>query len=368
MQVGFSYDTRIVCKPHDLIRIGHFVNSNRTECLAYDLQTKSNKLALVNKNNSNYDLNHFYKILVEKHFGNGQLTLKAKPNQKIYTNNGLKEVKDILPTDKLLEEEIHYLSTVQIHIIEEMLLGDGCLTSHKRHNQSLKFGHCEKQISFLKWKNKFFNNIASSSYYETTNKRNYLHTDYSPLSELSIIKYSFYNRNTHKKMFSYKFLNTLTPLGLAIYLMDDGSIKIRHNKIKEATGDTSFVFKAMSPQSRINLISVLKNKFNILTKIHYAGEEPVLYFDSLATDKLDNLVKEFVIPSMQYKLIPKYRGYYNQAKVDAILDKCFVEPYTVLVPASIRSIEEVNTTHKGSFWLNTETNNYFVNHILVYND
>lgn len=107
----------------------------------------------------------------------------------------------------------------------------------------------------------------------------------------------FYNQR--KKIINIDFIEQyFTELSLSVWLMDDGTISKDRNIM--------LCSHSFSKQENEMLSLMLKKKFNIYPNIWTNNvNEPKYYlgFSKQDSIKLTNLVKNFVIPSMQYKLI-----------------------------------------------------------------
>ena len=127
------------------------------------------------------------------------------------------------------------LSQEETQVILGGLLGDSYYNKLKK---TIRFYHSQKQEEYLKWKHSFFiknpnqicrkiyygerhinNNVYNYCNFEIYNKNNAMNDIYS------FIQKHLYSNDNRKKV-SMKYLNELTPLGLAVWWMDDGSICI----------------------------------------------------------------------------------------------------------------------------------------------
>lgn len=90
----------------------------------------------------------------------------------------------------------------------------------------------------------------------------------------------------------------LTPLALAIWIMDDGG-KL-NNGLKIASNNFNY-------NEHLILINILKNKYNLDVSIIKSGykNQYNLYFNTNSMSNLINIVKPYIHPSMKYKLITK---------------------------------------------------------------
>ena len=99
-----------------------------------------------------------------------------------------------------------------------------------------------------------------------------------------------------KKIVPANIMNILTPLGLAHWIMGDGS---RHN-----LGLHLSVYAFTSDEVKL-LMNVLELKFGLKCSIHKLssiGGKPRIYIWQESITKLRLLVDDHIIPSMKYKL------------------------------------------------------------------
>ena len=115
-----------------------------------------------------------------------------------------------------------------------------------------------------------------------------------------------------KKVFSDDYLKQLTPLSLAIWYMDDGGFTLRAKGLQERTrggsGRSEICVEAMEPTTGRGWSAYLARHLGHHAEAHHAGGKAVLQFPKAETAKLHALIAPFVHPSMEYKLLPRYRG------------------------------------------------------------
>jgi len=88
----------------------------------------------------------------------------------------------------------------------------------------------------------------------------------------------------------------------------------------------------------------------------------VLVFAKDETEKLHRLVSPYIHPSLQYKLLPKYRGLFGVSPV-------FAEPQMQLMPARVKTIGVRGPMENmNRFDIEVEgSHNYFVDGVMVHN-
>ncbi len=306
--------------------IGRLVNQKKkAEVLSYDWKQGKVVARPVVNWYRNGSADKFLQITAYKPYGNGGTNFACTLNHPILTPAGWRKAKDIATGDKIMIAAPFRLSDFQLEIIRGSLLGDGSLSSTSRRKSSgvrFRLGHVLKQKKYLEWKASLFKNIP---YYIFSDKKS-IRFDLTPLPELYFLRKEMYKRNY--KFLSADALANLTPLSLAIWYMDDGSLVIR-NKAGDR-GRIAMVVKKIHPRSRKALQELLENRYDIKTRLSLRGKnkQPILSFDQKNTDKFLSLIKRYVHSSMDYKLLPQYRGKFS---VKPVFNKVFLKPIAVPV-------------------------------------
>jgi recombination protein RecA len=171
-----------------------------------------------------------------------------------------------------------------------------------------------------------------------------------------------------KKHITWDYLKALTPLALAVWYMDDASFTVRSKGLQSRTvggsGRAEICLEAMSPGSRERIAEHLSGTFGLDCKLTTRGARgiSVLQFTTAATARLQELIAPYVHPSMDYKLLPRFR---NQM----VVEPQFVETELRPVPARILDIKvKPRTRSMHRFDIEVEgTHNYFVDGVMVHN-
>lgn len=215
---------------------------------------------------------------------------------RLLKNNGIHVVSNINKYESI--RKMH-LNKHQKSIIVGTLLGDGCLYSdNKKPPYKLSFGHTIKQEEYFMMKYnalKPFTTTITKSLDKRGNStllqtRTMCHPDLNRYYDL------FYS---NKKKINGSIGNHMTPLSLAIWIMDDGSLNAGVN-LRIAT--MSFDY-----DDHIILQGMLKGVFGIRSKImpfRYRGKT----YNQLTLNKrntviLSDTIRDHVVPSMRYKII-----------------------------------------------------------------
>ena len=192
-------------------------------------------------------------------------------------------------------------------------------------------------------------------------------TDFTPLPELNELERAIY-LGDGKKHLSWDYLKALTPLALAVWYMDDGGFTVRSKGLQQRTiggsGRIEFCVEAMSPGTRERLIAYLRDSHGLEVKLTSRGARGVamLQFSTESSARFQELVAPFVHQSMEYKLLPRFRG-------KCAVTPQFATPATRPVPGRIIDVHvKPRTRSMNRFDIEVEGNhNYFVDGVMVHN-
>ena len=183
------------------------------------------------------------------------------------------------------------------------LLGDGCYCSQGKHvkNMCLSVAHSLKQREYLQFKWEILNKygLAPKSIRESyVRKERYSHE----LGECRLksrvhpiftkIRNECYDLTGHKRICK-NFVADINELGLAIWYMDDGYVT-RHSCILSTCSFTL--------EEQQILADLLLEKFGLHFTI--GKNDNSMYLLAKDFPKFVDLIKSYVIPQLQYKLIP----------------------------------------------------------------
>jgi recombination protein RecA len=258
----------------------------------------------------------------------------------------------------------HHLSDFQWQVVLGGLMGDSALSPTRNGSSArLRWGHGSKRTAYADWKASLFANVQVC---RSTNAKGAVFFDVQPLPELAALREAVYIGG--KKVLSHDYLKRLTPLSLAVWYMDDGSFSIRAKGLQERTrngsGRAEICVEAMDPGSRQRLRGYLADTWGVQARLGSRGARGMAYlvFPKAETAKLHALIAPFVHPSMEYKLLPAYRGRFA-------VEPVFRPARDELVPMPIVEIGvKPRTRSMHRFDLEVEgTHNYFVDGVMVHN-
>jgi recombination protein RecA len=362
-----SYGTRVTLADGTQEKIGKIVNQRQdVEVLSYD--PESGRIVprrIVNWFN-NGRTEQFLQFTVAKSGGNGKAQFAATENHLIRTPGGWREAGELIPGDRVALAEPWRLSGQQMELILGALMGDGNLSPNLRGRSGTRFrmGHGAKQAAYLDWKVSLLGNIGCAL---SSNAKGAVFADLTPLPELAELREAVYFGDGQKHL-SWEYLKALTPFALAVWYMDDGCFTVRSKGVQErtqgGTGRIEICVQAMSPGSRERLAGYLRDTHQLNVKVVTRGSrsQAILQFTTAASEKFQKLVAPYIHPSMEYKLLPRFRGQFR-------VEPEFVPAEMRLVPARILDIHvKPPAKSMNRFDIEVEgSHNYFVDGVMVHN-
>jgi len=192
------------------------------------------------------------------------------------------------------------LTSKQKEVLIGTLLGDGTMELNGKYPR-LRIQHSKKQNSYLKWKHKVFSEIATKEKnlyrkedYRTRKKYEYCSFDTYSIPSLDKFYKMFYVSGKKKVPDNFdRILNS--SFSLAVWFMDDGQKRSDCNALRISTDSFSY-------KEQTILQKCLAKNFNIFAKIHKKGKFWNLYIPSREAKKFINIVSQYIIPSMKYKI------------------------------------------------------------------
>ncbi|MGH9184334.1 MAG: recombinase RecA [Acidimicrobiales bacterium] len=344
-------------------RISKIVNQKLpVEVLSYDFDTGEVVPRKVVNWFDNGRTDRFLQFTVARPGGNGRAQFAVTPNHRIMTPGGWREAQELTAGDRVLQALPHYLSDFQWEAALGMLMGDGALSpTRSGHGARLRWGHGAEQVAYGEWKASLFANVRVS---RSTNAEGAVFHDVQPMPELAELRQTVYLGG--KKVFSDDYLKRLTPLSLAIWYMDGGCFTVRSKGLQARTeggsGRAEICVQAMSSGTRQRLRDYLADTWDLRAKLVHRRGKAILRFPAAETAKLHALVAPFVHPSMEYKLLPRFRGRFG-------VEPVFAPMRRELVPMPIVKIglkPPSRQTHRFDLEV-AGSHNYFADGVMVHN-
>ena len=352
-------------------RIGKIVNQKmQVEVLSYDPELgKIVPRKIVNWFNNGVT-DEFLHFIVERAgggTGHGRAIMDLTRNHLVRTPGGWREAGEIAVGDRVMLAQPNLLSQLQWQVILGSVMGDGNLSKAiRRDDESARFrmGHGAKQAAYLDWKVSLLANIKHT---RTVNAKGAVFADFTPLAELSELRGVVY-QGDGKRHLAWDYLKNLTPFALAVWYMDDGCFTVRSKGVQERTrggsGRIEICIEAMSPGSRDRIVQYLHDTHGLEVKLTVRGTRKiaVLQFTTAASAKFQRLVAPYIHPSMEYKLLPGFRGQF-------MVEPAFTDPVMHPVPARVLEISvKSGYQKKNRYDIEIEgSHNYLADGIMVHN-
>jgi recombination protein RecA len=368
----FSYHTRVTLADGTQEKIGRIVNQKLpVEVLSYDNETGQVVARRVVGWYDNGRTDEFLRFTVVKPGGNGRARFSATRNHLIHTPGGWREAGSLQEGDRVLQLADVVLSDFQMEVLRGGLMGDATLTRTRNDiSARARWAHGSRQDEYSRWKGELFSNIGICV---SRHSQGGVAVDVRPLTELGVLQDEVYvgcSGHRETKRFSPEFLKLVGPLGLAIWYQDDFGFTIR-SKGKQTrhgggiTGRAEVCVDAMEPETQVRVAEWLRDTWGLQCRLRSRGArgQHCIVLTTEATTRLHALIAPFVHPSMQYKLLPQYRGRFG-------VEPVFAPPRKTLLPMRITKIEAKppNDRHTHRFDIEVEgTHNYFVDGVMVHN-
>lgn len=201
----------------------------------------------------------------------------------------------------------------QFGLIVGSLLGDASIPRRLlgTGNHYIDITHSEKQYEYLIYKKRLFENLGFkvSKVYKRQVKSYRLCSIHIYFREnpkiMNTLRWWFYNKGY--KSFNRNMVSCLTPLGIAIWFMDDGCRAIHYQKnTKNIKGRELYISTYMSHEEHRLIINYFSKK-NIEIKEVKDRDKFRLRLNSTNAKKFIKLIYPYICPSMYYKIDLQYK-------------------------------------------------------------
>lgn len=307
--------------------------------------------------NHNNDTFEFKKVIGSLRTGKKQCyklkttrsSLECTSNHKIATPYGYRRLDELKIGDLVIKDGDINLSNTkttlnndQYQVLMGSFLGDGYIDYQDKLKKvgRLNISHSEKQKNYLKWKAKSFNSTVSLSQESCkkiiNNSKCTIQNQFSFISKLFVLE----------ETITLKSIEKLDLLGLAVWVMDDGSSRNSYSK-DDIKFSITIDSNSFSLEENNYLISILKNNFNLDATVQKTRNFYRISFNKENSIKLRELISPFISNDFN----GKFKHECSNVKE---LDNNNVN-YTVDV---ITSIEKTRTTE--TYDIEVEDNNNFI--------
>ena len=351
----FHYNARVLLSDGTTEKIGKIVNQKmNVEVMSYNHSTGNIEPKKIISHFNNGKAEQFYKVLVQKPYGNGKSTLIIGDDHLFPTPYGELKLSELSVGDKVYGKHNKYLSKEEYEIAIGMFLGDSNLRTTNNITCSLRTKHGVNQNDYCKFKRNLFSEefIASEGY---DNNDQYWF-DCKTTTELEwLMKYK---NNGSLTYVDDLLLKEITPKSIAIWYLDDGTFGGSYKLWGK--GKSTIYCTKLERKYKEKIAARFEELGFPQPSIVKAG----LMFTGKKSFEFQKLIAKHVPKTMEYKLHPKLRaGEKEFINIKGELKDKLIE----LEIISIESYEEKNGSN-NKFDIEVEDNhNYFVDGILVHN-
>jgi intein/homing endonuclease len=364
----FPYNTPILLSNGTTLPIGKIVRKKlKVEILSYNITTHKLEPKKVINFHINGKTNEWLKINVQRRKRGGRFTgFIVTPTHSVFIkkNNKILEKKadNLKINDKLLFPG-KILSYNVKQFLMGTILGDGCLDNAG----SIRISHSDDNQKFY---NDFiqdnFKNIITSIKKRISGYGSNMRVfTIKVFEEMKDIRKELYKKE-NKKHITISYLNKLSPLALAVWYMDDGSI-IHHNK--EGRQDRCSLHCQGFGTKNVKLIESWLNSKGYYCYTVYEDKElgTEIRFTVEGASAFLYTISPYILKEFNYKLPTIFH------KIEKISwwDDYINEYDQSLIEAKIENIEKyipLEEYKKFKYDIQIEDNsNYFANNILVHN-
>ncbi|HVB09718.1 MAG TPA: recombinase RecA [Bacillota bacterium] len=354
-----TYTSRVTLADGRQVKIGQLVNQQMpVEVLSLDRKTGRFIPRRVVSWFRNGAAERFLMVRVHRRGGNGRAQVGCTPNHPILTPGGWVRAEQLKAGDTVVLSATHRLSDFQWQVVRGSVMGDGALSPLRQSGARLRIGHGPKQDAYAGWKASLFANVPHTI---SQHIKGGVMFETSPLEELLPMRTEVYRDGC--KCLSEDFIQALTPLSLAVWYMDDGTLALRRRD--GTAGRSDVVVQRMHPDSRNALLALLQTHVgDDGVKLIERGRrrQAAMVFTKDGTDRFHALIAPYVHPSMEYKLLPQYRGRFA-------VTPTFVDPVRLPIPAEVVSVtEKPRSRSMQRFDIEVEgSHNFLADGVVVHN-
>jgi len=195
------------------------------------------------------------------------------------------------------------LSDLQKEVLIGLLMGDGHLESRDGRIYRLKIEHSYLQKEYVDWLYDIFKEWVLTPPQEKIQSLSGVQYKKFWFSTVSYGAFRFYGQQFYrekKKILPKLIHKWLSPLAIAVWFMDDGSIKSnRHRALILNT-------QSFSISELQRLIRFLKEKYGIEMKPRKQSRKSIEIYQLITVgdtvEKLVQVIEPYILPSMRYKL------------------------------------------------------------------
>jgi len=356
-----SFETKILLVDGTYQKIGKLyervVNGEKIKILNYDFNTKEVVIDTIITAVRKFLNGTFVKVKCRgNHDHSGNFTVNCTSNHKFYTEKGWKEAGELLVGDRVFRYMEHSLPFVVYEMVKGCILGDGILYKQNlMGNARFEISQCQNHREYIELILKILKDLVNAPIdilHKNCSDGWNRQTQYRVRTKQSAAFNKLYEEMYSKR--DFRKLD-LTPISLAFWYMDDGSLckstKQRPRAMLHTQGFSDKEIGGLSYALRLKGID---------STIETVEGYKVIVTRADASDKFFSLISPYIPKSMHYKLPESYRvekSYFEQINInmEQDIDLCDV----IGIEPSIK--------RKHQYDLHTNNGNYFANDYLVHN-
>lgn len=215
------------------------------------------------------------------------------PNHQIATPKGFTEAMYLDLGDKMLaRHEAIQLNRDLEQILIGSMLGDGSIRKKSHMTAYFCEEHGVAQAEYVHWKADMFGDLVSQRH-QSEDRVGFATRS---LSALTRYKELFYGGKGRYKHINPDILRRLTPLALAIWYQDDGTLDTTDRRRH------TIAIHKISDEERLMIEGIFADLFNLRAKVYKQGSWSRITFNGDDSDRFEALIAPYVHPSMAYKL------------------------------------------------------------------
>tara|TARA_Y100000310_G_C20566364_1_gene755699 strand:+ start:366 stop:1013 length:648 start_codon:yes stop_codon:yes gene_type:complete len=194
------------------------------------------------------------------------------------------------------------LTQRQHEVLVGLLLGDGHIEQpYTTPRARLKVEQRVAMKAYVEWLYEIFqdwvrSDIASKNHSLKATGKSYKSLGFTTFAHEKIMPYRQLFYPAGKKVIPGNLIDLLTPLGLTVWFMDDGSVKSHESKGR-ILNTHSFTQNEVE-----HLCSILQEKFELMAHPRQQTDGVQIYISGKSANTLQALLEPHIIPEMEYKL------------------------------------------------------------------
>jgi recombination protein RecA len=355
----FSYGSRVTLADGGSMKIGQLVNQRLPlEVLSFNPETGQCEPRKITAWHDNGNADHFLQVIVEGVGGNGRATFGVTPNHMIFVPGAAggwneRPAGELVPGDMVGQRALIQFTDVQRQLAVASVLGDGSIRKAGRHYTAMRFGHGPNQTDYARWKQEIMEGCVAWSGENASGGWSF---DCRSSADMNAIHAEAYDGKDRR--LSARVLQELTPFGVAVWAMDDGTFSGSYAR----WGHGKFEISAASyTHDERELMAARLEELGCGRPT--VGGHGRLVWSGDRNKQLNDRIAQFVPPCMDYKLHPNSRGRYQEPPDEPQQDR-----YQLVATPIVDIYEKPQTRSMHKFDLTIEGHHtYLVDGVAVHN-